>query len=204
MKQQTRRMTASVAALLMLCAAIAPARAGAPADDLKQIEYKYYFRGKYPQAIEALQTFLARVDATGDVALRAGEFLAASHVLSGTPVNGKDVFARIITTNPTYAGPDAAVFKPEVMNVYEQARSEYASLTLKNAAPVVADTLATSTGTSTPAGVQKTVPGKPIYKKWWFYAGAAAVVGVIAGVAGGGDNTPPPASGTVSVGVVVH
>jgi hypothetical protein len=35
--------------------------AGTPGDDLKQIEYKYYFRGKYQQAIESLQVFVARV-----------------------------------------------------------------------------------------------------------------------------------------------
>jgi hypothetical protein len=205
MKRQIRKLTASASVLMMLWGAAAPAWAGAPADDLKQIEYKYYFRGKYPQAIDALQIFLARVDVTGDVALRAGEFLAASHVLSGAPVAGQDVFARIITAHPEYAGPDAAVFKPEVMDAYGKARSDYAALALRNTAPAATDTVETAANqppsTATPA-----TGGKPIYKKWWFYAGTAAVVGVVAGLAGGsgGGDAPRAAKGSVTIGVTVH
>src|SRR5204862_2974044 len=106
----------------------APSHAGDPAGDLKQIEYKYYFRGKYTEAIGALQTYLARMDVGADMALRASEFLAASHVLSGAPATGKSVFARLIATDPSYAGPDAAVFKPAVVDVYAEARDEYATL----------------------------------------------------------------------------
>jgi energy-converting hydrogenase Eha subunit E len=205
MKQPIRKTAAFLSIVMTLTAAISPAWAGDPAEDLKQIEYKYYFRGKYPQAIDALQTFLARVDVTGPVAVRASEFLAASHVLSGAPQTGKDVFTRLITADPAYAGPDAGVFKPEVVDVYAQARSEYAALTLKNPAIASADsTQAPAGATPNPAATQAT--SKPIYKKWWFYAGAAAVVGVVAGLAGGGggNDAPPPASGSVSVGVVVH
>jgi hypothetical protein len=202
MRRKTRRLTAAASMLLTLFAAIAPAWAGVPADDLKQIEYKYYFRGKYPQAVEALQTFLARVDVSGDVALRAEEFLAASHVLSGAPAAGKDVFTRIIAANPEYPGPDAAVFKPEVVNVYGQARSDYASLAL-HTAPAVTDTLSAPAGPSTSTAVE-TASGKPIYKKWWFYAGAASLVGVVAMVAGGGGGDEASAPrGTISVGVNV-
>jgi len=195
-----RRMTACVSVASMLLVIAAPAHAGVPADDLKQIEYKYYFRGKYPQAIDALQTFLARVDVPGDVAVRASEFLAASHILAGAPAAGKDVFAKLISADPSYTGPSSSVFKPEVVDVYAQARAEYASLALKN--PVVA--LSDSTGTPpTPAGETAThTASKPIYKKWWFYAGAAAVVGAVAMASGGGDEPSAP-HGTVSVGVNV-
>ena len=200
MNSQIRRLAALACALLMGINATAPVWAGAPADDLKQIEYKYYFRGKYPQAIEALQTFLARIDVSGAVALRASEFLAASHVLAGSPHAGRDVFARLIAADPAYAGPDPTVFKPEVLDVYGVARSDYASLALRNA-PASADTLAVAAAgpsTATPTGVSK-----PIYKKWWFYAGAAAIGGIVAGLASGGDDTPPPASGTIAIEVEV-
>jgi len=201
MTMQMRKGTAALAILLMLSAVAPPVHAGAPADDLKQIEYQYYFRGKYPEAIEALQTFLARVDVTGEVALRAREFLAASNILSGEPIAGKDVFTRVIMADPSYAGPDPAVFKPEVIDVYAAARAEYASLALKSA-PAPADSLAAA-----PSGTDlaTTADGKPIYKKWWFYAGAAALVGVAVGVAAaGGNDTAPPPSGTIAVGVNVQ
>jgi hypothetical protein len=202
MKKQIRKSTAAASIVLMLCAAVAPAYAGTPADDLKQIEYKYYFRGKYPGAIEALRTFLARVDVTGAVAVRASEFLAASHVLSGAPDAGKDVFAGLIAKDSAYAGPDAAVFKPEVVDVYAQARSEYASLMLKN--PPIASADSTLTPTGPPAANVTHAASKPIYKKWWFYAGAATIVGVVAGVAGsGGSDAARPATGTVAIGVQV-
>ncbi|HEX5131004.1 MAG TPA: hypothetical protein VFX92_00805 [Candidatus Krumholzibacteria bacterium] len=201
MNHRTRRMAASVA-LFAMCAwaLLTPyvACAGTASDDLKQIEYRYYFRGKYQQTIESLQTFLARVDLSPAETLRAREVLAASYVLGGAPAMGKEVFARIITTDPAYPGPDPGVFKLEVVNVYAEARSEYAAMTLKTVpAQVAADTSSTST---VPAG--PVVSGKPIYKKWWFYAGAATLLAV-AGVAasGGSDASNPAASGSVNVGV---
>lgn len=202
MKKQFRKMIALVCALLTLFASIGPARAGDPADDLKQIEYKYYFRGKYPEAIEALQTFLAREGLSNPTKQRAGEFLAASYVLAGLPDAGKDAFLRIMVANPAYAGPDAAVFKPEVMDVYASARAEYKPLTLHEPAVAATDSVA---GDVPPASGVQTVSSKPIYKKWWFYAGAAAVaiaVGAAAG-GGGGDDSNPRAAGTVVVGVNV-
>jgi hypothetical protein len=202
MNDTTRRSLARFAALWMLFSAVTPARAGVPADDLKQIEYRYYFRGKYAQAIEALQTFLARVEVTGETAVRAGEFLAASHVLSGAPASGKDVFARLMVADPGYAGPDPTIFKPEVVDVYAVARSEYASLALRSAAPAPADSVAS---TVPPSPTTQSVAGTPIYKKWWFYAGAVAVAGVVAGLAAsGGEEAAPAPSGTLVVGVRVQ
>jgi hypothetical protein len=202
MMSRARRPAACAAALWLLFATIASAFAGAPADDLKQIEYRYYFRGRYPQAVEALQTFLARVDVTGDVARRAREFLAASHVLAGSPAAGKDAFARLIGDDAAYAGPDPAVFRREVVDVYDVARAEHAALTLQNAAPAAPDS--TSATPPAPATVAEAA-GKPIYKKWWFYAGAATLAGVVAGVAAsGGDDAAPAPSGTLVVGVRVQ
>lgn len=202
MKQPIKKTTAFASMVLMLFAMAAPAWAGDPAEDLKQIEYKYYFRGKYPQAIEALQTFLARVDVSGPVAVRGSEFLAASHVLAGAPESGKGVFARLIAADPAYAGPDVAVFKPEVVDVYAQARADYAALTIKNPTIASADTAGAPLNPATGASTSGT--SRPIYKKWWFYAGAAAIVGVVAGVAGsGGGDAPAPASGTIAIGVTV-
>jgi hypothetical protein len=209
MTHSIRKITALVCAVMMLSGLAVSARAGDPADDLKQIEYKYYFRGKYAESIDALQTFLARVDVNGDVAMHANEFLAASHVLAGSPQAGKDVFAKLIATNPAYAGPDAAVFKPEVVDVYTQARTEYAARTIK--APAVAAT--DSSPAASPPPVKTAAPtttttvapaSKPFYKKWWFYAGAAAAVGgAVALSGGGGGGETPSQHGTISVGVNV-
>jgi hypothetical protein len=207
MKHPMRKTSALVAIVMLLSALAAPSHAGDPAGDLKQIEYKYYFRGKYMEAIGALQTYLARMDVGGDMALRASEFLAASHVLSGAPATGKNVFARLIAADPAYPGPDAAVFKPEVVDVYAQARADYAALTITH--PVIADAdnaPADTSSTVSPATTTPVSSSKPIYKKWWFYAGTAAVLGVVAVAAGGGGGGDAAAAprGTVSVGVTVH
>ena len=132
-----QKATASVLIAVMLVSVVAPgvARAGVAADDLKQIEYKYYFRGKYQQTIEALQIFLARVDLTVTDATRAREFLAASYVLGGAPAMGKDVFLQMLAKDPSYVGPDPTVFKLDVMNTYGEARTEHAAMALKNAPP---------------------------------------------------------------------
>lgn len=179
-----------------------PAFAGNATEDLKQIEYRYYFRGRYQQAIEALQTFLARVDLTPAETGRAREVLAASYVLGGAPAMGKEVFAQMIVADPKYAGPDPTVFKLEVVNVYAEARSEYAARMLKT---VPATDPALAAGTDSAAAATET-DGKPIYKKWWFYAGAAAVLLAVGAAAGGGgdEETPKPATGTVVVGVRVQ
>ncbi|HKW14060.1 MAG TPA: hypothetical protein VJS69_06210 [Candidatus Krumholzibacteria bacterium] len=202
-----RKATALVCIFMMMSGLAVTARAGDPADDLKQIEYKYYFRGKYTESIDALQTFLARIDVKGEVAVHANEFLAASHVLAGSPQAGKDVFAKLIATDPSYAGPDAAVFKPEVVDVYAQARTDYAARTIKSPAiattdaPPAASAPANAATPSTTAATES----KPIYKKWWFYAGAAAVIGGVAAVAGGGGGGDQPAAprGGITVGVTV-
>jgi hypothetical protein len=185
------------------------ALAGTAVEDLKQIEYKYYFRGKYQQAIESLKIFLARVDLTESEATRAREVLAASYVLGGAPAMGKQVFAELIAQNPAYPGPHPSVFDMKVVNEYALARSEYASSTLMNTPQLAGEDSTTKSDDDKGAGA---IPsnavaeaGKPIYKKWWFYAGAAALIAGIGVAAGGGDDgSPPPASGGVSVGVVVH
>lgn len=197
-----RRMT-SVAVLIAMTASIVsssyPAHAGTPSDDLKQIEYRYYFRGRYQQAIEALQTYLARIDLAPAETMRAREVLAASYVLGGAPAMGKEVFAQMITVDPAYPGPDPTVFKLEVVNTYAEARAEYAARTLKTV-PATDQALAAD---GTPAGEKE---DKPIYKKWWLYAGAAALLVAVGVAAGGGDSgsDAPASSGTVVVGVTVH
>jgi hypothetical protein len=182
--------------------AFAPARADTAANDLKQIEYKYYFRGKYQQTIEALQTFLARVDLTTADSTRAREVLAASYVLGGAPAMGKGVFARLIADHPSYPGPDPTVFKLEVVDAYAEARSEYTAMTLKSAPPGAA----TTAPGSEPAVLETAAEGKPFYKKWWVYAGAASLL-ILAGALGSSQgDEPPPAgpTGSVNVGVRVQ
>ena len=200
MNTKIRRIAALVSVVSMLLTIAAPVLAADPSDDLKQIEYKYYFRGKYPQAIDALTTFLARVDVNGAVAVRANEFLAASHVLAGSPQTGRGVFAKLIASDPDYVGPDVSVFKPDVVDVYRQARADYAARTIKTPAIAAADSSQAPAATATPSSP---VASKPIYKKWWFYAGAAAVVGAVALAAGGGGDDASSPRGTISVGVNV-
>lgn len=193
------RPVAALLAALMLASAITPAAAtaGSPADDLKQIEYRYYFRGKYAEAVEALRTFLARVDLAAADATRAREFLAASYVLGGKPDQGRAVFLELITGDPAYAGPDPAVFKPDVVSVYTATRAEYAAARLREAP---ATTLpASSSSPGEPAATR----GKPVYRQWWFYAGAAAVAAIAVGVAAAGGDEDAPASGTLVIGVNV-
>jgi hypothetical protein len=199
------RLIAAVIAAVMLITVVAPtaAHAGSPTDDLKQIEYKYYFRGKYQQAIEALRTYLARVDLPAAETLRAREFLAASYVLAGAPDMGKQVFTGIITADPAYAGPDPSVFKLDVMDAYAKARSDYAALVIKTA-PQTASASPTS-AEATPA-TKDDDDKKPIYKQWWLYAGVAAVaiaVGAAAGGGGGGGDSDRGPTGTIVVGVTV-
>jgi hypothetical protein len=181
--------------------------AGVPSEDLKQIEYKYYFRGKYQQAIESLQTFLARVDLKPVDAMRTREMLAASYVLGGAPAMGKQMFAEMIAREPSYPGPDPNVFKLEVMDEYAKARSEYAAMaSLKNAPGSKDQKDDRDDGAAAmPAEAAMAETGKPIYKKWWFYAGAAALLaGVGVALGGGGGDEPPADRGGVTVGVVVH
>jgi hypothetical protein len=93
------------------------------------------------------------------------------------------------------------VFQLEVVNVYAEARSDYAARMLRTI-PESDGTLAASSDPVLPAEPE----GKPIYKKWWFYAGAAATMLLVgAAVGGGGDDAgPPAATGTVVVGVRVQ
>ena len=200
-----RRIIGAVALVATMTSVVAtayPVRAGNAGDDLKQIEYRYYFRGRYQQAIEALQTFLARVDLTAVETLRAREVLAASYVLGGAPAMGREVFAQLIVADPAYAGPDPTVFKLEVVNVYGEARSEYAARTLTS---VPAQDPLLPGGDDDAAVATVETAGKPIYKKWWFYAGATALLlGVGAAVSGGDDPAAAPPSGSVVVGVRIQ
>lgn len=200
---QLRKLTSATVLILMVASIVStsyPSYAGTAGDDLKQIEYRYYFRGRYQQSIEALQTFLARVDLTPVETLRAREVLAASYVLGGAPAMGKEVFATVIAADPAYTGPDPSVFKLEVVNVYAEARAEHAARTLTTIP--ARDPALAATGEPVPAQDDE---GKPIYKKWWLYAGVAAALIAVGVAAGGGDDpASAPASGSVAVGVVVH
>jgi len=206
MNRPTRKFT-SIVLLVALFAGVAaplhPAVAGNSTDDLKQIEYKYYFRGKYQQAIEALQTFLARVDLPPADVLRAREVLAASYVLGGAPAMGQQIFASMIAADPAYVGPDPNVFKLEVVDAYAKARSEYASMALSTPPTSQDDDYAAE---AAPSDATVAQTGKPIYKKWWFYAGAAALIAAVGVAAGGGgdDDGRPADSGGITVGVTVH
>lgn len=172
--------------------------AGTPAGDLKKIQYKYYFRGKYEQAVGMLQTFLARTDLEPAHVERAREFLAASHVLSGNADEGRKIFLEMLERNPRYAGPDAATFKPSVVGAWSEARDLYASRRIREAPAPAIDGAG-------PIDVAAESGGKPIYKKWWFYAGlvsAALVLGALSSKEE--DATVPADDGSIRVGVTVQ
>ena len=195
----------SIATALIVClvAACIPAPLFAgeknAAEDLKQIQYKYYFRGKYTEAIDVLKTFLARTDVKADVAVSAREFLAASYILSGNENEGKDQFLRLLNENERYAGPDPAIFRAEVVDAYVTTRDTLAAVKLRTAPDTEYD------GDDPIAAASST--SKPVYKKWWFYAGLVAVLVVVAAATSPQEEeTPEPAApaGTVSVGVRIQ
>jgi hypothetical protein len=195
--------TKTISAVLLVCMAALHTPAAAitaeksPQDALKQIQYKYYFRGQYKDAISALQTFLARTDLPRETAVSAREFLAASYVLSGQPDQGKDQFLRLLTDDEKYTGPDPAKFKAEVVEAFDSTRDAYVAVKLRTPPP----------GGGDAAGAVATQTSKPIYKKWWFYVGLAAAVLVIAAAASPQEEepeTPAGPTGTVTVGVRVR
>lgn len=198
----TTRTISSIVVGCLVLAQIAGVSTGAAAqasDDLKKIQYKYYFRGRYVEAVDALRTFLARTDLGENETVQAREFLAASYILSGSADLGRDQFLQILNGNESYGGPDPAVFRAEVLDVYASARDELAAARLRN--PPEGDL----TGTVSPLSEPES--SKPIYKKWWFYAGLAAVVVVVGAATSKDEETEPgPAAptGTVSVGVQVR
>ena len=197
-------ITKSVSAVLILCMVAlnvpvaAFAEKDSPADDLKQIQYKYYSRGKYAEAVDVFKTFLARTDLPPDVAVSAREFLAASYILSGQNDKGKEQFLRLLNDDERYAGPDPSVFKAEVVEVFETTRDALASVKLRSAPD------------SNEAGPVATAeePSKPMYKKWWFYVGLVAALVVVAAIASPQEedepDQPPAPTGTVTVGVIVR
>lgn len=177
-------------------ALVPPVSAGAPDDDLKQIQYKYYFRGNYSQAVPALLTYLSRTDLTAESKVAAREFLAASYVLSGDATRGQDEFMRLLTTHIGYSGPDPSVFKVNVIGVYESARDEYASTRIRSVPEEI-------TTTDAEPSIPVESSGKPLYKRWWFYAGLVTAL-LIAGAVSKEEQDDPVAArdtGTISVGV---
>ena len=170
-----------------------------PDDDLKRIEYRTYFRGRYAEAIEALTMFLARTDLEPRHVRTAREFLAASFVLSGRPDEARALYRTMLTEDPSWTGPSPEVFRPEVIAVFASVRRGAPSLREGAAAA----TLVAGEGAASPEAATK---GRPIWKRWWFYAGLVGVL-VVAGAAGGGSDTGSnrsSATGTVDVGVTVR
>ncbi|MCK5405976.1 MAG: hypothetical protein KAJ37_00920 [Candidatus Krumholzibacteria bacterium] len=197
-------VTKFISVLLVVCIAAfhVPAEAltpkKSPEDDLKQIQYNYYFRGKYAEAIDALNVFLERGDVDKNLEISAREFLAASYILSGEKSKGKDQFLQILNEHEQYAGPDPTKFKAEVVDAFTTTRDALASVKLRSAP----DTGAAGSAAQ-PASEESS---KPIYKKWWFYAAGAATLLLIAGALSSEKKDDPVAqdAGTVSVGVQVR
>ena len=198
-------MTKIISAVLAVCmlALHAPAAAitaeKSPEEALKQIQYKYYFRGQYNEAVGALQTFLARTDLAPEQAVSAREFLAASYVLSGQTDKGKEQFLHLLTEDEKYTGPDPTRFKQEVVAAFDSTRDAYAAVKLR--------TPPQGTGETGNAGAVASETSKPIYKKWWFYVGLAAVVVLAAAAAAPKEEeaeAPSGPTGTVTVGVRVQ
>ena len=169
--------------------------------ELKEIEYKYYFRGKYEEAIKALQAILESPDLEAFERREAREFLAASLILTGSPQVGKDQFLKILNQDGTYAGPDTTVFKQNIIAVYQEAKVEYASLVIQQATEIKSAAAPVETGLAVAYPAEK----KPIYKKWWFYTAIGAVVLVAAAAAAQEEEVPESReTGTVTVGVAVQ
>jgi len=200
--------TRALAMFLIVCVIVLnvplPVCAGTPAAELKDIQYRYYFRGSYGRAAELLQAFLARTDLSETERLSASEFLAASLVLGGQPEEGTAVFTKLIMGPGGYGGPDPATFKPEVVAAYEGARDQVAAVRLRTAPAVTGETA--PSGTSPAVEVTAEKPSKPIYKQWWLYVGLAAVAVAVGAAASSGDDAVPAPSptGTVTVGVRIR
>jgi hypothetical protein len=187
-------------ALQVTCFLPSGAHASTAADDLKKIEYKYYFRGNYEKAITELRAFLGRSDLGQPQIIEAREYLAASLILSGAVDSGKDQYLKLLEMDGSYKGPDPSVFKSVIIAAYDEAKTEYASMIIRTV-PETEPSVAAA-----PTTEAVTDKGKPLYKKWWFYATMAAVLIVVAGAAGsGGDEDAPPArdTGTVTIEVDV-
>ena len=204
LKRRVSRTLSTMAAVCFLSVQLAawfPVTVQADAaDDLKEIEYKYYFRGDYEKAIDGLTAFLERDGLTASQVVEAREYLAASLVLLGATSAGQEQFLVLLKQDASYAGPDPAVFKASIITAFEGARAEYASAVIRT----VPDTA--MSGDVSPEPAPAVAQGKPLYKKWWFYATMAGVVLVIAAAAGGGnsDEEPAPGQGTLSIDVDVR
>jgi hypothetical protein len=204
MKSEHMRRTVSAAVALVFLTfqsvTMMPAAASADeASDLKDIEYKHYFRGNYERAIEELRSYLERENLRPAQIVEAKEYLAASLILTGKTAEGKARYVELLKMDAAYPGPDPSVFKAVIIDTYEEARAEYVSTVIRT----VPETTATqSTGADKPVPVSTS--SSPFYKKWWFYATMGAVALVIAGAASSADgDTTPQERGTVTVDVDV-
>ncbi len=205
MQNRTMRMTAVLVTLAFVClqvlAAFPQQALAGNEDDLKTIQYKYYFRGNYDKAITEFRVYLERNDLTNEQVVTAREYLAASLIMTGASDQAKAQYLKILNEDGSYAGPDPSVFKTVVIDTYQEAQAEYASAVIRN----VPETVVATEGTTTPGETAKV--GKPIYKKWWFYVAMGAVLLVVAGAAGGSageEDGPPAQTGTVTIGVDVQ
>jgi hypothetical protein len=179
---------------LQLAVVLPPAAHAGAADDLKQIEYKHYFRGNYTKAIAELKSFLARDNLAPEVIVEAREYLAASLVMTGSTEEAKAQYMTLLNMDASYAGPDPSVFKSIVVSTYNEAKAEYASAVIRN----VPDTALSDAAAGSAATEQ--LGGKPFYKKWWFYATMGAVLLLVVGAAGGGGDD---GGGTTESGRIV-
>ena len=198
MRTMSRLVLFCFLSLQVICTFPSPALADA-AKDLKQIEYKYYFRGNYEEAIEAFRAFLEREDLTEAQIVEAREYLAASLILSGATEQGKLEFRKLLKMNNEYQGPAPSVFKSVIVATYDEARSEFASMVIRTVPEKAVAGVATNS--QTPAN-NVTTEGKPLYKKWWFYATMGVVFIALAGAAGGGssdDGGGTPDTGRVTI-----
>jgi hypothetical protein len=205
MKSTTpRRVITTIIAvcfMAMQCVCLLPGPAAADASaDLKNIEYKYYFRGNYERAITELRTFLERGDLEPAQIVEAKEYLAASLIFSGKTEAGKSEYLDLLRMDSSYKGPDPSVFKTAIIDTFDEAQAEYAAAMMRTVPKAAATPAVTDAATAVvDAG------GKPFYRKWWFYATMGAVVLVIAGAASSSDNgsDAPKDRGTVTVEVDV-
>ncbi len=201
---KSKKLLSSVVAVCFLglqatCFLPANARASA-GDDLKKIEYRYYFRGDYRKAIAEFHAFLKRRDLSAREVVEAREYLAASLILSGAAEKAKSQYLAILKMNNAYDGPDPSVFKPIVIATFDEAKDQFASMTIRTVPDMKKS--GGTTPTTTPVGTS----GKPIYKKWWFYAVVGVALLAVAGAAGsgGGDSGAARDTGTVTIEVGIQ
>ncbi|NIM20539.1 MAG: hypothetical protein GTO51_09960 [Candidatus Latescibacteria bacterium] len=211
MRQRFRKVTALLSPLVVFCfltvqitCAIPRPVSAETSNDLKQIEYAYYFRGKYSEAVEALRDFLKRPGLDPAEEREAREFLAASLVLSGSPGEGRDQFLKILNSTEGYEGPDTGLFKQEVIDAFEEAKTQYSSMLLKQATEI--ETAVVPESAVEPESDLVQDEKKSIFKKWWFYTilGGAVIVVAAASASKEDDASDENNKGTLTIGVTIH